>query len=712
MLYVDTESVGLTGPTVLIQTAIDNEEPELYHVWDNPVQETLDYIEGICEQNVCLFNASHDSFQLHKLYNILSMVSDRGKKPHAGEFREIEQTLPRKYCLRPPLVHDIYCYLKREKYQWLAGRAPIEIFSVPIQSAEIIRAYLDEWTKKNLPPILFARYKNKRQLWTIVENTGEKAKAGFVNLKLEFAGTLGLKAITEHHFKVPVKKMDMPYYYFPNEWEFAPQLGDWTRKLQQHIFWWRENQHAIQYATEDILWLQKWAKELKLEEETRDIDSCLAWMVGGVRHHGMNIDVPGIQEYLKSITDSSIPMAPAQALSYIREVLSPIERLAIKNTKKKTLEAVAKNASNDEARTRANAVLNRRKEQKRIELLEKLIAAGRFFPDFNVVGTLSNRMSGRSGINPQGIAKEEAIRKLFTLADPGWTLSGGDFDGQETTIAAKLYNDNALTADLLAGKSIHQLLAAVIAQVDYDDPSIAKGTKNYNSAKGGVFSLIYGAQVPTFSSTIGVSDAAGQKIYDDFGKKYPGVKAARANTFKKFCPMTQPGGQGSKVIWGEPDRFSYSLGGYRRDFFLENAFCKLFFELANNLTKLVGNLPDGKVERKKDRIQTITGATQTAIYGASFRIQQKNMAAAANNEIQATGAEITKRLQYNIYTLQPKGVHEYVVIPINIHDEVLVVNKEPEMIRMLVDLSVKDMKKDIPLLSITWKERLGNWGEK
>lgn len=720
MLYVDTESVGLTGPIVTIQTAVDDDEPEIYHVWENTVQETLDYIEGICEQPVCLFNATHDSFQLHKLYNIFAALSvnNKDKLPDPEEIEVIEKLQPRDYCLRPPRVQDIYVHLKRGMYQWLAKRGPIEIFSIPIQAAQSLIEWLDEWTVKNLPPILFARRGDKRiNPWKMQEIEG---KPGFVNLVLDFGGTLALKPITAHHFNVPVVGMEMPYHYYPEEYEFAPWKCKWRNKLQQHIHWWKTNPHAIKYATDDIRHLQRWAKELNIikfntndGDTPVDIDSCLAWMVGGIRYHGLAIDNDAIKNKLAKLEEdmNKVPTAPAAALSYIKESLSPIEALTIKNTSKQTLKGIIRHASNDEAKSRALSVLNIRKDKKRIELLEKLLVAGRFYPNFNIVGTLSNRMSGTSGINPQGIAKEKEIRSLFLLADKDsdWTLSGGDFDGQEVTIAARIYNDENLTRDLLAGKSIHQILASVANNVSYDDPRIAKGTTKYDAAKGGVFSLIYGAQVPTFAATLGLEADEGAEVYEQFGNRYPGVKKARAITFDKFCPMKQPGGQGSKVIWGEPERYSYSLGGYRRDFYLENLFCKLLFDTAN---KLPFKLPEGKVERKKGRIQTITGATTTALYGAAFRIQQQNMAAAANNEIQATGAEITKRLQYSIYhALQPYGVFPYQVLLLNIHDEVLAVSKRPDKVKEVVNETVMEMKKDIPLLAMKWKTGLSSWGD-
>jgi DNA polymerase I-like protein with 3'-5' exonuclease and polymerase domains len=87
--------------------------------------------------------------------------------------------------------------------------------------------------------------------------------------------------------------------------------------------------------------------------------------------------------------------------------------------------------------------------QKKIEVLQKLLAADRFHPSFKVIGALSGRMSGADGLNPQGIDKTKEVRGCFPLAFDGEVLLGGDMQSFEISIAAADYDDPKLTKNLL-----------------------------------------------------------------------------------------------------------------------------------------------------------------------------------------------------------------------------------------------------------------------
>ena len=59
----------------------------------------------------------------------------------------------------------------------------------------------------------------------------------------------------------------------------------------------------------------------------------------------------------------------------------------------------------------------------------------------------------------------------------------------------------------------------------------------------------------------------------------------------------------------------------------------------------------------------------SALYGAAFGLQGSNTRSAGNHAIQSTGAIITKELQTGIWGFQPVGIHQWVVRPMNVHDE-------------------------------------------
>jgi len=119
---------------------------------------------------------------------------------------------------------------------------------------------------------------------------------------------------------------------------------------------------------------------------------------------------------------------------------------------------------------------------------------------------------------------------------------------------------------------------------------------------------------------------------------------------------------------------------------------------------------------RRDREQKASGAAQSALYGAAFQIQAANTRAATNHVIQSTGAEITKAVQYAIWSHQPKGIERWRVMPMNIHDEIeCVVADEPtliESVKSTVLEAVESYRELVPLIKMEWKTHMRNWAGK
>jgi DNA polymerase I-like protein with 3'-5' exonuclease and polymerase domains len=90
------------------------------------------------------------------------------------------------------------------------------------------------------------------------------------------------------------------------------------------------------------------------------------------------------------------------------------------------------------------------------------------------------------------------------------------------------------------------------------------------------------------------------------------------------------------------------------------------------------------------------------------------MRAAANHEIQSPGGEITKAVQRMIWDLQPAGVHPLVVLPMNVHDEILSVTRPDyvELVAQTVKKGVERFRPKVPLVGMTWNLSMANWAEK
>jgi DNA polymerase I-like protein with 3'-5' exonuclease and polymerase domains len=364
---------------------------------------------------------------------------------------------------------------------------------------------------------------------------------------------------------------------------------------------------------------------------------------------------------------------------------------------------------------RATEVLEARKSDKERELYDKLLIAGRFHASFIVIGTLSSRMAGADKLNAQGIKKTKNVRSAFILADPDRVLCGGDFVAFEVVLAVADFADAGLEADLKSGKKIHAIFGAMLnPNMTYEQVLASAGTADdwYTKGKSGVFAKIYGGEAYTLHTKLGVTMEVAEEANRLFEARYVGARAARMRIFNDFCSMRQPGGLGSKVEWHEPKDYVESMLGFRRYFTLENQICKALFDLANRPP------PDWSKIRvkvvRRDREQSASGAVQSALYAAAFAQQAANMRAAANHRIQSSGATITKHVQRQIWDLQPYGVHEWFVQPMNIHDEIMCPSK-PDFVpkvREVVTRTVNSYKEKIPLIEIDWSDKLNSWADK
>jgi hypothetical protein len=416
------------------------------------------------------------------------------------------------------------------------------------------------------------------------------------------------------------------------------------------------------------------------------------------------------------------------------------------------------------AALRAQEILDYRHAGKEIELYDKLLLAGRFFASFNVIGALSGRMSGADALNPQGIKRTKEVRSCFPLAPEGYQLTGGDFAGFEVCLADAVYNDPELRADLLTRRpckkcakttkkapgtgeafewenngekialvkhancgdcagtgledtKIHALFGQFLFPPNtydqiYDSKGLPGDKDLYSRSKQGVFALLYGGEAYTLVTRTGVQEAVANEAYQRWIQRYLVWGEARKKIITMFCSMKQTGGLGSKVEWEDPADYIESMLGFKRYFTLENMICKALFQLAEDPPKEWFKFKIKVVRR--DREQTVAGAVRSALFGAAFAIQAGNMRAAANHVIQSSGAQITKQLQCKLWEIQPAGVHEWLVIPMNIHDEIMNPCKPHvvPLIQPIIDAFITNLRTYVPLAGIDWSNNLKTWADK
>lgn len=809
-VFLDTETIVLTGPAVIIQYAYLDEietfcvemgieidplnfteyhkklirsQVKLYDFWGNPLSVSMKLIEEFCQCNVIGFNLAFDWFQLQKLYNVFALALKRlgdivpDNQEDIDSIAELEAEARDGQCVKPYSCFDVMLHARTTEFQCTMDRKDIRIKKVPSQIAFMLADELEQ--RITFSEILFKRRSNTLlPKWTVDSSGKDK---NFKDVILKFKPSVALKALAEE-----VLKINNVIYYSDIEFDrkdlvdvgyapFATAISTrkdgwrvnveipgrhnkrkgytWPKRMLKCIAHWRYYETAIQYAKDDIIYTYLLWKYFG-QPACGDDNSILACMVGSVRWKGYTIDIPGIKKLRDEclVKSKSAPKAPNRVREWLFELCSPQERAILKNTGtgRVVLEEIVQNNKEDgelnELGRRAQAVLDARFAVKEIEIYDKLLIAGRFHASFKVIGALSSRMSGTDGLNGQGIKKTKNVRELFTFTeDPEYSFEAGDFDSFEVGIAVAVFGDKRLESDLKtiitcpfcdgtkkvikkgkekvcddcdengkAPKKIHGLFGmALFPGKSYVEVAKSKGQTPdmYDYGKRGIFSQMYGGNWNTLVTRLKIDEETAQRAELLFQRTYPGVGRERQKIFDMFCSMRQPKGIGSKVIWHEPAEYVESLLGFRRYFTLENMITKTLFQLAENVPEHWKKI-NIKVTRR-DRLQTGHGATQSAVFAAAFNIQSKAARAASNHRIQSTGAQITKKLQVNIWQVQPIGVNNWIVQPCNIHDELLCPTRKDccEKVKVIVNNTVESMKPIVPMIGMEWKT-LSTWADK
>lgn len=747
--FIDTETCGLHSVMTLLQYAIDDGPITLWEPWRNPAIETMKLIEYLMSGPVVGFNLAYDQFHIQKFYNMLEMLPDTSVFPEdvIDELAEIEPKARLGSCVKPHSACDLMLAARKGKYQATMGRKDIKIKRIPTAIVQDVHAELED--RVRLDGIYFARRKDKlAPRWKIMDrDDGDE----FKDIVLKFAASSGLKPLIMHalgkkeheilkYGDIEIDKVFLPIElgYAPfakavsskaKNWEAMIKVGQgwkfgraWPGVVDRHIAHWAFHKLAREYAADDIKYTRLLWEHLG-KPVPGDDDSELACMVGSVRWRGFAFDESKIQELRDRAikTAASAPKAPGPVKHYLMEMMDPIEKAIVsKSTKKIILEEVAKwTMETDEgtevphpAAKRAQAVLEARQAKSETDTFNKLLKAGRFHASFVVIGALSSRMSGGGGgFNPQGIKRTKDIRSAFTLADPGYDLCGGDFDSFEVVLAIAYYGDQKLTELVSSGKKIHALFGThVYPGMSYDD--IMADKEKYTRSKSAVFAMIYGGEAYTLKTRLGVDLEVAEKAFQSFITEFPGIGEGRRKIFNDFCSMKQVGGLGSKIEWSDPKDYIESMFGFRRYFTLENLICKVLFNLAENPPK-DWNKYKGKVMRR-DREQTVAGASRSAIFASAFAIQAANMRAAGNHVIQSSGATTTKRVQRKIWDVQPVGINPWLIVPMNVHDEIMCPCRPSvkDNVARVVNETVETFREAVPLIKLEWGQGLKSWADK
>jgi hypothetical protein len=533
--------------------------------------------------------------------------------------------------------------------------------------------------------------------------------------------------------------------------------------IKHHIEHWATNEAAREYANDDIVYTRELYKHFG-EPKMDDVDSILSCMVPAIRWHGFTIDKPGILKVKADaeevVAKSPInPNKPTEVRAYIVDACDETEALHLAETtgkaKLKEMTTGAEwridepimclkcmgdgNLTSGEiclrcvgtgelqlglhpAAARAKEVLDIKIAAKEVELYKKLLTAGKFHASFKVIGTLSSRMAGGDGLNAQGIKHDPYVREKFPLAWKGMKLCGGDFASFEVTIADAVYKDPDLREALVSGQKLHGLFGTcVYPKYTYDQ--ILHSEKHgeeylegnmYNPAKSAVFAMFYGGNAFTLVDRLGVEHEIAVQAFERWLDMFPGIRKTQERINEAHQPLLQEGGLGTAIEWREPQEFVESFLGFRRYFTLEYKIIRALFELARNPPSSWRQCKVPVLRSQYRGVQTAGGAVASALYGAAGQVADGIVRAATNHEIQSPGAEITKAVQATIWSIQPHGVNDWRVAPMNVHDEIMSVT-HPDYVEeqeRLVKEKVEEYREYVPLIEIEWNNDIPSWAQK
>lgn len=750
--FVDTETIGFYGQPVLIQYAINDGEINLHNVWERPIQETLDLIDEIARNCIVGYNLGFDWYKLNQFYTTFITAKDKTLTPSHYSHEEtqvMEAQGVYRGILKPKSCLDLMMVALEDQYQDLLFKGKQTIYKVPKILAESL---VKELNKIEFPDLYFAKYVDPTQRWKIANEQGF-----FVDLQIIFKPSAKLKDLCKHLGITRAGRNKFEDLGAPTpEKEFGYKPYGWATEeecnaVRNH---WYTDKNARQYARDDVSDTRGLYEHLgrPLPDGT---NSVLACMVACCKWRGFNVDTDMLSdlraEYQTKNSKEEVNYdSTDQVYQYVGAVMTDLEKEVFKTENKIScakpiLESIEKmkeiglcpdceamsidcqtcdgegmvETKEHSAVSRARRVLEGRKADKRIGLIDKFLISKRFHASFNVMGTLSSRMSGGSGdskakdLNSQGIPAEDSFRSCFPLADENEILVGGDFDAFEVSIMCARYNDPFLIAELKKGKKIHGIFASFLFNLSYEEILKTKGTDNdlYGKGKTAVFALCYGGQPYTIAKQCGCTLEQAEAGYKMWFEQFPNFTQVVDELTKDFS-LINTDGESFKLVEGKP--YVESMLGFKRHYRIEQKLIKSIWALIKDHPKWWDESEIECIRKTKKGVQPIGRALMSALFGFMFSLQNSMIRTAMNHQIQSTGGQLTKELQVRLWDLQPEGYNNWVVRELNIHDEVMTVcnNQETaEKTKVIVRDFIEEYRELIPLLGMNWAN-INGWCEK
>jgi DNA polymerase-1 len=178
----------------------------------------------------------------------------------------------------------------------------------------------------------------------------------------------------------------------------------------------------------------------------------------------------------------------------------------------------------------ARAVLQRRQVQKMASTylrfyVEEADADDLLHPSINTLGARTSRMSMDSP-NVQNLPRfgtsrpGDVVRNMITTRHAGGSLVMCDFDQIEARLLAHVADEHTMIKAFTDGGDFFVNLARLI----YDDDTITKSDPRRQVTKNATYATLYGAGVPKFAQTAGISLENARAFRGVWNQRFPGVQ--------------------------------------------------------------------------------------------------------------------------------------------------------------------------------------------
>ena len=748
-LYLDCESVGLMGPTKLVQFAIDDGPVQFIQLprgWeaDSKTRCRLAALIGyLDEPTTCFvaFNAAFDLFHIYRLaHRLHGLEYDSPERPVMPfKCKVLDLQIPA--MLKSPLAPFAF--------NRGSGKSVALLRRIPVEAQE----YVSELVCQRLKPLLPSSFK----LNVSAHKVPKQPK--LVTLGFNVDGRLSLKGLMQEYgiptiklaevWPLPEKGSEKPWLPYPD-----PAVHDPIEAQCDMILRGPRDSGFYRYSELDILYLKVLYEKLGRPEP--DYNSDNVHNIAYLRYYGFDLDKKELESaagyYRERVERIEAKISGVN-------LRSSTERLAllkphfpiIASTSKKVLATLA--GDDSEGARLCRDILDYGPSRQRLLQIEKVreCRTGKAHPTLRVMGTATNRMAGEAGLNWQGIGAvdevfedelpdyqndeqlneiDEEMEELATAAEERKVKVGlrnailtpcvGDWSSFEVVIAATVYDDKQLQADLDAGVDLHSMASVashpkVVAEgltydqfraiyKDHSHPRHHEIDKIRKQMKAVVFGTFYFASAMKVAEVLGLADYEGQQVLDRFYNRYQGIGRYRKEIEARF--ITADTERWSKGCIEKMESHVTDLTGFERHWTFEKGVAEALWSLGNSKSIKTGL--SGQVVRTQAKgPQSYDMAITSACLGSAIAIQAAVSRQAGNMKIQATGSSLTKKLASEIW-------NRLRVPTLSCHDE-LIVPHHPNYswgsYSALVDRCVKEAHSIVPRVSFSYAPTT-RWSDK